>query len=153
MLFIIAIGYSTDRNSKLVSNTVMKRGQIMNIGLREAKRKMHLEQPSVLKVKSLGMKISTREMKKMRRDNGEEDEKVEIKVTKDVTFLSRYMHALKNSHNLFEIFSKYNPAFPRPYRALIYFLRFYGMLAISSLFFTQTHVILSKGNLSSSQIT
>lgn len=135
----------------MIENTVMRRGQIMNIGMKESTRRKVVESEDNLSQNPKFMKLMTRKNLKNPTKN------IQINTQSyfpDKTFCSKYLHALKNSHSFFSIFSKYNPKFPRTYRFLIYFLRFYGMLAISSVFYTQTHVIFfSSFHLQSDQLT
>jgi hypothetical protein len=69
-----------------------------------------------------------------------EEEEEEIMAKKQVSFGSAYFHALKKCHNFTSIFLRNSKQISRPLRFFLYFLRFYGMLAVSSLFFTQRKV-------------
>jgi len=54
---------------------------------------------------------------------------------KNTSFFIKFVHALKTAHNFFSIFLRKSTDISRPHRFLLYFMRWYGIIAITSTFF------------------
>jgi GPCR proteolysis site, GPS, motif len=141
MLFFMVYGHYADKQSKFTSNTLLKRTEVLKLGI-NMKRS---QEPKPIKLRlNKGIQekskvgVNTREMRVRSRMGQDQDE--EETTRPKLFFLDGYCHAVKKSHNLLSIFQKYNPSFKRPSRFWLYFVRFYGMLAVSSIFYTQTKV-------------
>jgi hypothetical protein len=147
MVFLIIYGYYADINSKVVLRSLVKRQQVMNIGLKKTLRPKRVEiredddnlsssrsiriQPRPQRATAI--KPGFRVMKTPSIENS-------AYFDSQKTYSEKYFHALKNTHIFLNIFYRYDEHLPRPYRVTLYFSRLIAILAVTSLFNTQTHV-------------
>jgi hypothetical protein len=165
-LFFMTYGKYADERSKQLNRTLLARGDVLNIGLKD-----QLKDPKVVpehesedgsdqtSVNGSSLKSSIdseesfhKEKEKSRAHLRKAASKGRFKNLSGVTirekrnpgFFAGYIHALKKTHNFFSIVNNYNTKLSRSLRFFLYFIRFYAMLAVGSIFFTQTRVLQPK---------
>lgn len=123
MLLLMMYGRSKDKESvQLSSNNMVKKKEIIDIGIK-------------LKTKDRDASSDTTRGLEIVSASGSRSTKVNLQTEEKKTTLDKFFHALKTSHNFFSIFLRRDKKISRPVRFMLYFLRWYGVLTTTTLFF------------------